>query len=47
MRETESTVVAAVSQTLSVNYFKKGKLWKKKFKVNAGYVQNMKRLLTT
>ena len=44
--ETESTTVAAQNQAISTNYFK-NKIWRKKLRVNAGYVNNMKDLLTT
>jgi hypothetical protein len=45
--ETESTIVAAQDQVLiSTNYFK-NKILKEIFIVNAGYVNNMKKLLTT
>ena len=43
--ETESTIVAAQDQAISTNYFK-NKILRKKSRVNAGYVNNMK-LLTT
>ena len=45
-RETESTIVAAKDQAIITNYFKK-KIWRKKLRVNAGYVNNMRKLLTT
>jgi hypothetical protein len=41
-RERESTVVAAQDQAIGTNYFKK-----KKLNVDASYVKNMKKLLTT
>ena len=44
--ETESTIVAAQDQTVITNYFK-NKILKKKLRVNAGSVNNMKKLLTT
>ena len=44
--ETESTIVAAQDQAISTNYFK-NKVLNKKLRVNAGYVRNMKKLLTT
>ena len=44
--ETESTIVAAQDQAIRTNYFKK-KFLRKKLRVNAGYVSNMKKLLTT
>ena len=44
--ETESTIVAAQDQEISTNYFK-NKILKKKLRVNASYVNNMKKLLTT
>jgi len=43
--ETESTIVAAKDPAISTNYFKNKIL--KKLRVNAGYVNNMKKLLTT
>jgi hypothetical protein len=43
--ETENTLVAAQDQAISTNYFKNKIL--KKLRVNAGYVNNMKKLLTT
>jgi hypothetical protein len=45
MGETESTIVAAQDQAISTHYFKNRIL--KKWTVNAGYVNNMKKLLTT
>ena len=45
--ETESTIVAAQNQAINTNYCKKKKIWTKKLRVNAGYVSNMKKLLTT
>ena len=44
--ETESTIVAAQDQANSTNYFK-NKILKEKLRINAGYVNNMKKLLTT
>ena len=44
--ETESTIVATQDQAISTNYFK-NKILRKKLRVNAGYVNNMKKLLTT
>ena len=44
--ETESTIVAAQDQAISTNYFKK-KILKQEIESNAGYVINMKKLLTT
>ena len=44
--ETESTIVAAQDQAIGTNYFK-NKSFEKKLRVNAGYVNNMKKLLTT
>jgi hypothetical protein len=44
--ETESTIVAAQDQAISTNYFKI-KIVKKKLKVDADYVKNTKKLLTT
>jgi len=44
--ETESTIVAAQDQAISTNYFK-NKILKEELRVNAGYVSNMKKLLTT
>jgi hypothetical protein len=38
--------VAAQDQAGSRNYFKR-KIWKKKLKVDADYVKNTKKLLTT
>jgi hypothetical protein len=43
MGEAESTIVAAQDQAISTNYFKNRIL--KKLTVNAGYVNNMKKLL--
>jgi hypothetical protein len=40
--ETESTIVAAQDQAISTNYFKR-----KILKVDADYVKNTKKLLTT
>jgi hypothetical protein len=40
--ETESTIVAAQDQAISTNYFKR-----KTLKVDADYVKNTKKLLTT
>jgi hypothetical protein len=44
--EAESTMVAAQGQPISTNYFK-NKILKEKLRVNAGYVNNMKKPLTT
>ena len=44
--ETESTIVAAQDQAISTNYLRI-KFWSKKLRVNAGYVSNMKKLLTS
>jgi len=44
--ETESTIVAAQDEAISTNYFKHIIL-KKETEINAGYVNNMKKLLTT
>ena len=44
--ETESKIVAAQDQAISTNYFK-NKILSKKLRVNAGYVSNIKNLLTT
>ena len=44
--ETESTVVAAQDQAISTNSLGT-KFWRKKLRINAGYVNNMKKLLTT
>jgi hypothetical protein len=38
--------VAAEDQAIITNYFK-NKIWRKKLKVNADYVNNMKKLFTT
>jgi hypothetical protein len=43
--QTESTIVAAQDQAISTNYFK-NKIFKQ-LRLNAGYVSNMKKLLTT
>jgi hypothetical protein len=43
--ETENTIVAAQDQAISTNYFKNNIL-KEKLRVNAGYVNNMKKPLT-
>ena len=43
--ETENTIVAAKDQTIRTNYFKNKIL--KKLTVNASYIHNMKKLLTT
>ena len=42
--ETESTIFAAQDQAISTNYFKNKIL---KQEIDAGYVSNMKKLLTT
>ena len=44
--KTESTIVAAQDQAISPHYFK-NKILKEKLIVNANYVNNMKKLLTT
>ena len=44
--ETESTIVAAQDQAISTNYFKE-KFWRKKLRLNIGYVSKMKKLLNT
>ena len=44
--ETESTIAGAQVQAISTNSFKI-KFWGKEVTVNAGYVNNMNRLLTT
>jgi hypothetical protein len=44
--ETESTIVAAQDQAISTNYFK-NKIWRKKLRVNASCVNNIKKLLIT
>ena len=44
--ETESTIVAAQDQAISKTILRI-KFWRKKLSVNAGYVTNMKKLLTT
>jgi hypothetical protein len=44
--ETESTIVAAQDQRISKNHFKNKNL-KEKLIANAGYINNMKKLLTT
>jgi hypothetical protein len=44
--EAESTIVAAQIKQL-VQTILKVKFWKKKFRVNASYVNTMKKLLTT
>ena len=44
--ETESTIVAAGDQAISTNYFK-DKIVRWKLTVNTGFVNNMKKLLTT
>ena len=43
--ETESTVVAAEDQVINTNYFKNS--GRKKLTVNAGYINNIKKPLTT
>ena len=43
--ETERTIVTAQDQAISKNYLII-KFWRKKLRVNAGYVSNMKKLLT-
>jgi len=43
--ETENTILAAQDQAVSRNYFKI-KIQGKKLRVNGGYVNNMKKLLT-
>ena len=44
--ETESTIVATQDQAINTKYFK-NKIWSMNLRVNAGYVSNMKKLLTT
>jgi len=44
--ETEIRIMAAQDQTL-VQIILKVKFWRKKFRVNVGYVYNMKEILTT
>ena len=44
--ETESTIVPAQDQAISANYFK-NKILKEETESNTGYVNNMKKLLTT
>jgi hypothetical protein len=43
--ETEGTVVAAEDQVINTNYFKNN--GRKKLTVNAGYINNIKKLLIT
>ena len=45
--ETVSKIMAAQDQAISTNCFKNEPPWRKKLTVNAGCVNNMKKLLTT
>ena len=44
--EIESTTMTVQDQAISTNYIKK-KTWRKRLTANAGYVNNMKKVLTT